>query len=87
MRITDVRCAVLGGHPIVRVVTDEGLCGHGQIEFWKPFAKAHVALLAPNRDCKLNERRSSISPSAFGYAVCRRAISLHLCKAAVLSSR
>lgn len=48
MRIIEVRCAVLGGHPIVRLITDEGLCGYGQIEFWKPFAKAHVALLAPN---------------------------------------
>ena len=46
MKITAVRCAVIGRHPIVRVVTDEGLSGYGQVEFWKPYAKAHIDLLA-----------------------------------------
>ena len=33
MRITDLRCAVIGKHPIVRIVTDEGISGFGQVEF------------------------------------------------------
>ena len=31
MKITDLRCAVIGKHPIVRVVTDEGLYGLGEV--------------------------------------------------------
>ena len=42
MRITDLRCAVIGKHPIVRIVTDEGISGFGQVEFWKPFLKPHI---------------------------------------------
>ena len=30
MKITDLRCAVIGKHPIVRVVTDEGIHGWGE---------------------------------------------------------
>ena len=32
MKILDVRCAVIGDNPIVRVVTDEGIDGFGEIE-------------------------------------------------------
>lgn len=39
------------------------------------------------RHCKLNRRRSKVSPSVFVYAVCRHAISFHICMATVLSSR
>jgi L-alanine-DL-glutamate epimerase-like enolase superfamily enzyme len=42
MKITDVRCAVIGSHPIVRIITDEGIVGHGQAESWKPFIKPQV---------------------------------------------
>ena len=42
MRITDVRCAVIGDNPIVRIVTDEGIVGHGEIENSKPYMKPHV---------------------------------------------
>ena len=45
MKITDVKCALFGQHPVVRIVTDEGISGYGQIEFWKPYAKQHVLLL------------------------------------------
>jgi L-alanine-DL-glutamate epimerase-like enolase superfamily enzyme len=39
MKITDVRCAVIGTNPIVRIVTDEGICGHGEVESSKPYLK------------------------------------------------
>lgn len=45
MKITDLKCAVIGGQPTVRLVTDEGLSGLGQIEWFKPFIKPHVLLL------------------------------------------
>lgn len=38
MKITDLRCAVIGKHPIVRIVTDEGLYGLGEVEFTKTYS-------------------------------------------------
>ncbi len=35
MKIIDLKCAIIGKSPIVRVVTDEGICGFGQAETWK----------------------------------------------------
>ncbi|MEV8567549.1 mandelate racemase/muconate lactonizing enzyme family protein [Streptomyces sp. NPDC051322] len=46
MKITAVKCALLGNSPVVRVVTDEGIDGYGQIESYKPFAKAFVPYFA-----------------------------------------
>ncbi|MCS7051494.1 MAG: mandelate racemase/muconate lactonizing enzyme family protein, partial [Thermomicrobium sp.] len=42
MRITDLRCAVIGGSPVVRIVTDEGIDGYGQIESTKAYVKWQV---------------------------------------------
>lgn len=42
MKITDVKCAVIGQHPVVRIVTDEGVSGYAQAEFWKPYLKRHI---------------------------------------------
>ncbi len=42
MKITDLKCTVIGEHPIVRVVTDEGVSGYGQVEFYKPYLKPHI---------------------------------------------
>ncbi len=42
MKITDLRCAVIGKHPIVRIVTDEGLHGLGSAEYTKPYLKPWV---------------------------------------------
>ncbi|MCI2417854.1 mandelate racemase/muconate lactonizing enzyme family protein [Saccharopolyspora sp. K220] len=44
MKITDLRCAVLGGSPIVRLITDEGIDGYGQIESAKPYLKPVVEM-------------------------------------------
>ena len=45
MRITDLRCAIIGGHPVVRVVTDAGISGYAQAEFHKPYLKPDVLAL------------------------------------------
>ena len=42
MKIVDLRCAVIGGHPIVRILTDEGIVGTGQVESSKRYLKSHV---------------------------------------------
>lgn len=42
MKITDVKCAVIGDSPVVRIVTDEGISGYGQVEKYKPYLKWHV---------------------------------------------
>jgi L-alanine-DL-glutamate epimerase-like enolase superfamily enzyme len=42
MKITDVKCAVIGQNPIVRIVTDEGISGYGEIESYKPYLKPAV---------------------------------------------
>ncbi|MCB0111796.1 MAG: hypothetical protein KDE53_37990, partial [Caldilineaceae bacterium] len=42
MKITDLKCAVMGGSPIIRIKTDAGIDGYGQAEWFKPYLKAHV---------------------------------------------
>lgn len=42
MKIVDLKCAVIGKSPVVRVITDEGICGYGQAETWKPYLKTHI---------------------------------------------
>lgn len=42
MKITDLRCTVLGDHPVVRITTDEGIDGYGQVEAYKPYLKPHI---------------------------------------------
>jgi L-alanine-DL-glutamate epimerase-like enolase superfamily enzyme len=42
VKITDLKCAIIGGSPVVRVVTDEGIDGYGQAEHFKPYLKPHV---------------------------------------------
>lgn len=42
MKITDLKCTVIANHPIVRITTDEGVYGLGQIESSKPYVKSQV---------------------------------------------
>jgi L-alanine-DL-glutamate epimerase-like enolase superfamily enzyme len=42
MKITDLRCAMIGQHPTVRICTDEGISGYGPVEWFKPYIKPHV---------------------------------------------
>jgi L-alanine-DL-glutamate epimerase-like enolase superfamily enzyme len=42
IKITDLRCAVIGRNPVVRVVTDQGISGYGEAESAKPYLKPMV---------------------------------------------
>ncbi|HEX4212075.1 MAG TPA: mandelate racemase/muconate lactonizing enzyme family protein [Candidatus Dormibacteraeota bacterium] len=44
MKITDLKCAVLGQNPVVRIATDEGISGYGEIESSKHYLKPVVML-------------------------------------------
>lgn len=37
MKIVDLKCAVIGKNPIVRIVTDDGVDGFGAVESYKPY--------------------------------------------------
>jgi L-alanine-DL-glutamate epimerase-like enolase superfamily enzyme len=39
VKITDVKCALFGESPVVRIVTDTGISGYGQVEWSKPYVK------------------------------------------------
>ncbi len=47
MKITNVKCAVIANAPIIRITTDEGITGWGQIETPKPYLQPVVMQLAP----------------------------------------
>ena len=42
MKITDLKCAVIGQNPVVRITTDEGISGLGEVEASKSYLKPHV---------------------------------------------
>src|SRR5277367_269824 len=42
IKITDLKCAIIGGSPVVRVVTNQGISGYGQAESRKPYLKPMV---------------------------------------------
>jgi L-alanine-DL-glutamate epimerase-like enolase superfamily enzyme len=42
IRITDLKCAIIGRNPVVRIVTDQGISGYGQAESAKPYLKPMV---------------------------------------------
>jgi L-alanine-DL-glutamate epimerase-like enolase superfamily enzyme len=42
MKITDLKCTILGRNPVVRIITDEGIDGYGEIETAKTYIKPHV---------------------------------------------
>ncbi len=52
MKITDLKCAIIGQNPIVRIVTDEGISGYGEVESTKPYITQHVLFF---RDALLGE--------------------------------
>jgi L-alanine-DL-glutamate epimerase-like enolase superfamily enzyme len=57
MKIVDLRCAVIGQHPIVRIVTDENIHGLGEVEFTKPYLKPFVLHF---RDALIGEDPSDV---------------------------
>jgi L-alanine-DL-glutamate epimerase-like enolase superfamily enzyme len=42
IKITDLRCAIIGKNPVVRIVTDQGISGYGEAESYKPYLKPMV---------------------------------------------
>jgi len=42
MKITDLKCTILGRNPVVRITTDEGISGLGEAEASKSYLKPHV---------------------------------------------
>lgn len=42
MKIVDMKCAIIGHNPVVRIITDEGICGYGQAETTKFYLKPHM---------------------------------------------
>lgn len=42
MKIVDIKCAIIGNNPVVRITTDEGIDGIGCGESAKPYLKPHV---------------------------------------------
>jgi L-alanine-DL-glutamate epimerase-like enolase superfamily enzyme len=57
MKIVDLKCAVIGQNPIVRIVTDEGISGYGEVESSKPYLKPHVMFY---RDLVLGEDPTNV---------------------------
>jgi L-alanine-DL-glutamate epimerase-like enolase superfamily enzyme len=47
IKITDLKCAVIGRNPTVRIVTDQGISGYGQAETAKPYLKPTVLFYKP----------------------------------------
>jgi len=42
IKITDLRCAVIGRNPVIRISTDQGISGYGQAESTKAYLKPMV---------------------------------------------
>lgn len=42
IKITDIKVAVIANSPVVRIVTDAGISGYGQVESTKPYLKPHI---------------------------------------------
>ncbi len=57
MKITDLRCVVLGDNPIVRILTDAGIDGYGEVESTKPYITQHVLFF---RDALLGEDPTNV---------------------------
>ena len=48
MKITDLKCTVLGQNPVVRITTDEGISGLGEVEASKHYLKPHILFYKPH---------------------------------------
>jgi len=47
MKITDLKCAVVGQNPVVRITTDVGISGLGEVESSKAYLKPHILFYKP----------------------------------------
>jgi L-alanine-DL-glutamate epimerase-like enolase superfamily enzyme len=44
MKITDLKVAIIGDNPVIRILTDEGIDGYSQIESSKSYLKPHILM-------------------------------------------
>src|ERR1700728_1849678 len=58
IKITDLKCAIIGRNPVVRIVTDQGVSGYGQAESAKPYLKPMVLFY---RDYVLGEDPTDVA--------------------------
>ena len=58
IKITDLRCTIIGRNPVVRIVTDQGISGYGQAESAKPYLKPMVLFY---RDYLLGEDPTDVN--------------------------
>ena len=42
MKITDLKCTIIGQNPVIRITTDEGIVGWGEAEAPKHYLKPHI---------------------------------------------
>jgi L-alanine-DL-glutamate epimerase-like enolase superfamily enzyme len=47
VKITDLKCTVLGSNPVVRIATDEGISGFGEVEASKSYLRPHIMFYKP----------------------------------------
>jgi L-alanine-DL-glutamate epimerase-like enolase superfamily enzyme len=47
VKITDLKCALIGNNPVVRIATDAGIDGFGEVESTKPYVADHVPFFKP----------------------------------------
>src|SRR3984885_1717467 len=47
IKITDLKCAIIGKNPVIRIVTDQGISGYAQAESAKPYLKPMVLFYKP----------------------------------------
>jgi L-alanine-DL-glutamate epimerase-like enolase superfamily enzyme len=57
MKITDLKCAIIGQSPVVRITTDAGINGYGEVESAKPYLKPHILFY---RDLILGEDPTNV---------------------------
>src|SRR5256885_209342 len=58
IKITDLKCAIIGRNPTIRIVTDQGISGYGQAESAKPYLKPMVLFY---RDYLLGEDPTDVN--------------------------
>jgi len=47
VKIVDLKCTVIGRNPVVRIDTDEGISGLGEVESTKSYLKPHILFYKP----------------------------------------
>ena len=47
MKIVDLKCTIIGRNPVVRIDTDEGISGLGEVESTKSYLKPHILFYKP----------------------------------------